>query len=118
MYVGMSASVKSRISHHRGQQPWGYVMDAYKARAYPDEKTALAVEDRAIKILRPIHNLRGARQPRDYVHKDFAAFDDRIGMAKTCKHDWALTVGIHREKCLVCGMYETVVRGLNDAEDV
>lgn len=53
LYVGCSRDVKARLGNHRSQSKWYGRMLHHKVRVYPTRAMALAVEERAIRLLHP-----------------------------------------------------------------
>lgn len=56
LYVGCSGNVRQRMAHHRHSSRWYAQMIHHRVRVYPTREKALAVEDRAIRLLRPAYN--------------------------------------------------------------
>lgn len=63
LYVGCSGNVKQRMAAHRSQSRWYDQMVHVRVRVYPTREQALAVEARAIKLLKPeFNNPAGKRE--------------------------------------------------------
>jgi len=66
LYVGCSKQSEARLIQHRyAAAPWVGDVVHTKVRVYPSRTKALAVERRAIRLLRPKHNRQGSR---DWIH--------------------------------------------------
>lgn len=97
LYVGIAVSWPARWERHRERSPWFGAVESITLEQFPDRRSALDAEQRAVESERPAHNIeytardtrpahwrKGARSPatiRDFDHREHAARPEYAAMA-------------------------------------
>lgn len=88
IYLGVTNDYKTRMFAHKATSAWYRHAVVFKRRAYGSRVRALGIEDRAIRLLKPIFNVisqadKMSRWGNDAVAKGYSdeALQDRVANA-------------------------------------
>jgi len=94
LYTGVSCQIRSRLRDHEKHSEWWSEVSHITIEHFPDRKSVLEAERKAIETENPKHNVQYNRNKRIQIEKPFTALDVTTAIDTTKDHITARLVSI------------------------